>query len=295
VPARGLSAIAIATTVSLVALVAPAFAQTGGGTICCGGGQSGGGGSVGEQQPTVFSWVLAAGPGGGIGRPSGKSCGPWQVANGFVPSGLEGSLVQAVFPGEYTTDGRTYRKWYRDCEGEGQVAWVPDATPEDLAELAVQEVERLLPAPSPVMSPDVGVGGFVGLETWMQVVAEADVSATAGPLPNGLSATTTAQASHLVWEPGDGEVIECALWGALPTGRDIELEREAPCGWWPQFPSAPQFNGGHDDLAFHGTVTIIWEVSWTATNGTGGDLDELRSTVPFTYQVREIQTIGEQR
>ena len=86
----------------------------------------------------------------------------------------------------------------------------------------------------------------------------------------------------------------CGLWGALPTPDQIEDEAPAPCGWLPPGPSAPQFGAG-DDLRFHGTIELFWSVAWTATNGAGGDLGELTTDVDWSYRVREIQTIGEDR
>ena len=168
-------------------------------------------------------------------------------------------------------------------------------SPEDLARIALSEVEKNLPAPTPSTSPADDVGGFVTLETWLQVNEEVDVSATAGPLPDGLTATTTATPTAIEWSPIEGgEKITCDLWGALPTEAQIESESEAPCGWLPPGPSAPQYGAG-DNLRFDGEVVLVWSVAWTATNGTGGDLGELRSEVDWSYRVREIQTIGEDR
>ncbi len=258
---------------------------------CCTGG-AGGDGEDSGGSPTVTSWVAGA-TNGGVSRPSGtSSCTGWQPDSGF---GTETTGEQGVLPSEATADGRVWKFWFRTCDGVVQNVWAPDYSPEDLAQIAMAEVEKNLPRPAPSTSPANDVGGFVTLETWLQVDAEIDVSATAGPLPDGLTATTTATPSAIEWSPiPGGEKIVCDLWGALPSEAQIESDAAAPCGWLPPGPSAPQYGAG-GDLRFHGEVVLVWTVAWAATNGTGGDLGELRSTADWSYRVREIQTIGEDR
>ena len=55
---------------------------------------------------------------------------------------------------------------------------------------------------------------------------------------------------------------------------------------------SPALITGTNDQRYHGSVTIVWQVSWQATNGATGDLGELRTTTPVRMGVREIQTIG---
>lgn len=258
---------------------------------CCTGGAGGDGDDSGGS-PTVTSWVVGA-TNGGVSPPSGtSSCSGWRPDPGF---GTEISGEQGVIPADATADGRVWKYWFRTCDGVVQTVWAPEVSPEDLSRIALLEVEKRLPKPTPATSPANEVGGFVTLETWLQVQAETDVSATAGPLPGGLTATTTATPSAIEWYPiAGGEKITCDLWGALPTEAQIESDAAAPCGWLPPGPSAPQYGAG-DDLRFHGEVVLVWSVAWTATNGAGGTLGELRSDVDWSYRVREIQTIGEDR
>jgi hypothetical protein len=265
-------------------------AQATGGGPCCQG-SNGGGDSDGG---TISSWVVGA-TDGGVSPPSGtSSCGPWKRGNAGTfesPDGAD-TDVQSVLE----IDGEEWLFWYRDCDGTVQAVWAPDYSPEDLARVALAEVERLIPPPNPSTLPTNDVGGFVTLETWLQVEATAPLAATAGPLPNGLTATTTATPVAIEWLPGDSETgtISCELWGAIPTDEQLYDGVAAPCGWTPPGPSAPQYGAGAD-LRFHGTIWIVWDVAWTATNGTGDTLGQIRSETDWSYRVREIQTIGEDR
>ena len=151
-----------------------------------------------------------------------------------------------------------------------------------------------VPKPSIGLSPPLDVGGFVFLQTWLGVQPAAPVSATAGPTFDGLTVTATAVPDHIEWTPGDPEAgtVRCELWGATrPVGAPKD---SAPCGWTPQWPSAPQYGGGQD-LNFHGSVTLVWTATWTASTGESGALDIVETTTDTTYRVREIQTIGEDR
>lgn len=259
---------------------------------CCRDGAGGDGDESGDS-PTVTAWVVDA-TNGGVSPPSGtSSCTRWEATNTFKPD--DTSAPQADIPAESSSDGRVWLQWVRTCDGRAQVVWAPEYSPEDLARIALLEVQENLPAPTPATSPADDVGGFVTLETWLQVNAESDVSATAGPLPSGLTATTMATPSAIEWYPiSGGQPTVCDLWGALPTEAQINSDADAPCGWLPPGPSAPQFGAG-DNLRFNGEIVLVWTVAWTATNGTGGALGQLRSDTDWSYRVREIQTIGEDR
>lgn len=189
--------------------------------------------------------------------------------------------------------GMVWDLYYRVCEPEVyQFVWVPVIDPEDLAGSAYDEVRRLVQPPTITLSPGVDATGFVNIETWLAVEPMDPVSATAGPLPSGLAATTTATPVAIEWDTGDASagMITCEPWGAIPSpGADVSGER-APCGWTPTVPSTPEF--GVEGGAFTGSVTIVWHVTWTASTGETGDFGELRTSTPTSYRVREIQTVG---
>jgi hypothetical protein len=241
------------------------------------------GGAIGGGGSEVSSWVVGQGPGGGVTAPSGTTCGPWDHA---------ANLSEEAGPPDVGTvrqdeAGVIWNLYYRNCEGTVQYIWVPMLTPADLGQLAFDQVLKNLPKPLPVLSPDLAVGGYVNFETWLSVTDPGVITATSS-IP-GLSATATALVVRIEWRPGDGSLVTCEPFGALPP--TPEFTGPAPCGHTFTRPSHPKVTGTTDDR-YHGSVTLVWAASWTASNGASGDLGEASSTVPFVYRVREIQTIG---
>ena len=193
-----------------------------------------------------------------------------------------------IAPGPPGPNGAPMALFARVCDGlVVQAVWVPVLTPEDLSKLAFDDVRQLLPLPTPTLSPDLVHSGYVNFETWLAVRPVDPVSATAS-IP-GLSATVTAAVESIEWSPGDGHVVSCVPWGALPPTPDYV--GRAPCGYTYRFPSHPKITHT-DDLRYHGQIVLVWHATFAASDGTRGDLGVVRSTTPFAYKVREIQTIG---
>ena len=282
----GVLAALLVWSVGLGVTTAPA--QTAPPTVCCSGGTSGGDAGGSASGSEVLSWVVGARNGGVLSPGRGAvSCGPWEHHGD--PTAHDVPIVRVG------SDGTVFDLFGRACEnGAVQVVWVPRLTSADLGALALDEVRKLVVPPAVSLSPILSAGGFVNWSTWLAVTPVAPVSASAGPLPDGLSATTTATVSGLRWDPGDGSpVLSCRPWGALPPA-NAPPDAVGPCSWTPHAPSAPQF-AHSTDLKFHGSVSLVWTVAWAATNGTSGALGSLTTTTPVAYKVREIQTIGVDR
>ena len=159
-------------------------------------------------------------------------------------------------------------------------------TPEDIAAVAYQHVHELVPKPEVTFSPPVDKM-IVNFETWLGVTPSDPITATAA-IP-GLSATVTARATDIEWitgsqVAGDTTTITCQPWGSTEFAKD-------GCTWTPAYPSVAKVTGT-TDLRYHGTVTIVWQVTWQATNGASGSLGDLRTTTAVEMGVQEIQTIG---
>jgi hypothetical protein len=241
------------------------------------------GGAIGGGSGEVTSWVVGAGPGGGVRQPVGSTCTSWGHASDPAASDPSSPLALS----RVDVAGVVWDLFSRSCDGLAQVVWVPVLPAADLGRLAFDAVTRKLPKPSPAFSPDLAVGGYVNFETWLSVADPGVVSAMSA-IP-GLSATASARVVRIEWRPGDGSLVTCEPVGGLPpsptyTGR-------APCGYTFTEPSVLKASGSSDGR-FHGSVTLVWAASWTASNGAAGDLGETTSTAPFVYRVREIQTIG---
>lgn len=229
----------------------------------------------------ITTWVLGA-INGGISRPTGtSSCSAWSVFDGSTTegAGLEPTMINPA-------NGQISTVYFRVCDGRYQFVYVGQHTVIDIAEVAYQKVAALVPRPEASFSPPVDKM-IVNFETWLAVTPSAAITATAA-VP-GLSATVTAQATDIEWSTGsqvagDTTLIACRPWGSTSSAQD-------GCTWTPTYPSVAKVTGTTDQR-YHGTVTIVWQVSWQATNGASGSLGALRTTSAVAMGVQEIQTIG---
>jgi hypothetical protein len=229
----------------------------------------------------ISTWVIGA-INGGVKRPAGtKTCTPWEPLNG--------STIELSNPHPIVIDpatGQPSTIYIRSCDGKFQYVYVGPHSPVDVAHVAYQKVAKLVPKPVTTFSPPAD-RMVVNFESWLGVTPRPPVTATA-TIP-GLSATVTATPTTIEWSTGtkvagDTETISCALWGSAQSAQD-------GCAWTPAYPSVAKVTGTND-RRYHGAVTIVWRVSWQATNGATGDLGELRTTAPVRMGVQEIQTIG---
>lgn len=188
-----------------------------------------------------------------------------------------------------TVNGVPQRLYLRSNCSDGRadgLFWVPTVSVTDVREDAHDQVARQLPLPSPDMSPDPAVGGYVNLGLWLAVEDPGPVSATAAVGP--VWVTITAQYSSTTWDMGTGESFECDGLGTPIV--DTDTSEEGPCGFTYDNPSAPRFTGG--GLAYEASVTGTWAITWVDYTGATGVLGPLARTTEFDYRVREIQTVG---
>ena len=243
--------------------------------IVAGGGEVDPGGNA-----QISTWVIGA-INGGVGHPSGtSSCTPWAIFDGSTTEVAGESTVINPVTGQPAT------VYFRTCGSILQFVYVGPHSPTDVARVAYQKVASLVPRPEVTFSPPIDKM-IVNFETWLGITPSPPISAKA-TIP-GLSATVTAQASDIEWVTGsqvdgDTKLVSCQPWGSTESAED-------GCVWTPTYPSVSKVTGTADQR-YHGTVTIIWQVSWVATNGASGALGELRTTTPVEMGVQEIQTIG---
>ena len=264
----------IAALVVLLSVIAQGTARAdngAGGTI-----NPGSGGNA-----AISVWVIGA-VNGGVSKPSGTtSCTPWTLFDGSM---FGTPVGQATVINSAT--GEVMNVYVRTCGGINQYVFVAPRPPEDIAKVAYQNVAALVPKPKVSFSPPVDKM-IVNFETWLGVTPSDPVTATAA-IP-GLSATVTATATDIEWTTGsqvDGDTttINCLPWGSTKFAAD-------GCTWTPAYPSVAKVTGTTDQR-YHGTVTIVWHVTWVATNGATSSLGDLRTTTPIEMGVQEIQTIG---
>jgi hypothetical protein len=152
-------------------------------------------------------------------------------------------------------------------------------TPGTLANPALKELPLLYPRPR--TAPPRTATQVVGIRTWMWV-DPADwhpISATA-QIP-GLAATVTATPTKTIWDVGDGsDPIVCNGPGTVYDPAKPDGDQHSDCS------RAFQHDG-----TYPVRVTIEWNVTWTATNGDGGNLGLFQRSTQFDVTVEQRQAV----
>jgi hypothetical protein len=191
-------------------------------------------------------------------------------------------------------DEVVYHAFTRSCTDaygfvQTENTWVADRqTPEQLAQLAYDEVVRQLPRPQPGFAPPPA-NGVVQVGTWFWADAGSwrPVSATAA-IPD-LSSTVTAVPVALTFDPGDGGLgsgaVTCAGPGPVWT-TSIGDEAVSPCQYTYRHSSAMSPSG-----TWHTSMTVTWDVSFSASNGASASLGQLTTSSSTDLQVGELQAV----
>jgi hypothetical protein len=154
--------------------------------------------------------------------------------------------------------------------------------PATMAVEASQDVPLLTPMPR--TSPPTGEQ-VVGLPTWLWIDAAGWDPATATAEVPGLAVTVTATPRHVEWDMGNGDSVTCTGPGTAwdPAGPD---DQATDCSYTYQFVSADRPGG-----AYTVTTTVVWAVTWEATNGEAGVLPDATRTASVDLVVGERQAV----
>lgn len=254
--------------VHLMVLVPAAWADTPGfdDHISCAGASC----EVGARVPG-HSPVASGTPSGerrGEGGQDGPPCAVPDVD--FAQSGQEGPLEMPLGMAQ--------------CEGAASTTSAPVFEPAMLAEQA--RVVMRLPDPDVGTAPPLGKPRFVNMPSWMWIDA-ADwepVSATASVSAGSVTATATPQ--QVVWDTGDGHEVICEGHGTVFSRAVYREEGSPDCGHtYTALP--PGGAGALVDL----TAVWAWEVTWSTTDGRGGDLEDLTTSSTVAVPVSEIHSV----
>ncbi|MGW5878992.1 hypothetical protein ACWFMI_20825 [Nocardiopsis terrae] len=143
-----------------------------------------------------------------------------------------------------------------------------------------------LPEPKIGTAPDTDKPRFVNLPSWLWIDS-ADwepVSATASV--NAGSVTVAATPTRVVWDTGDGHQVVCESAGTVFSSSVYREEGSPDCGH--TYTSLPSGGAGAEvDLS----AVWEWEVSWSASDGRGGDLEDLSTSSTVTVPVSEIHSV----
>ena len=244
-----------------------------------------------------------ASSGGGAGGPrdSGlyRGCDPWSVVSRYSDTSymqrgdLIGQAIDESPVGSMTLYGRMCRGTLEFFYGpDGTNAEPPPPTVDDLMPGAYDRAVAQILLPEPALSPPVEVGSLVNFGMWLAVAESEPVTARAQV--GAVWAQATATLTSTTFDMGNGDVVECDGAGdpLTPDSPLWDTDEQSPvCGYTYEWPSAPQFTGT-GDLAYHLTVTTHWEVRGTGSDGRNEALGPIDVPFEFTYQVREVQTVG---
>jgi hypothetical protein len=152
--------------------------------------------------------------------------------------------------------------------------------------LAQQAVGYLrLPGPVIDSSPAPGALQLTGLPVWLWMAPGDWRPQSKTVRVPGDSVTATATPVLATWSMGDGNEVACAGPGT-PYGGGNPAAPSPTCGYTYEQSSAGQPGG-----AYRVTVTITWDITWTATAGAGGALAPLRTAGAAGFRVAESQAL----
>ena len=159
----------------------------------------------------------------------------------------------------------------------------PAAPPVSAFRLALAARTSLeMPPPGPQTNPARQHDQLVGIDTWLWVDPADWQPLTASVAIPGISATVTATPVRSEWDMGDGQdLVVCHGPGTPYDTSRPEASQSTDCS------HLYQVRG-----AYTATATIVYEVTWSASNGEGGTLEPARRSTPFPMSVAERQAVG---
>ncbi len=186
-----------------------------------------------------------------------------------------------------------YSLFKRSCPGPPPVSnqfWVRDDAHTALATRASRRVVATLPqpifstAPSPLqMVVNVGTWFWIAEEVWKPVSVTAYL-----PTPEGIVwVTTTATPTRTLFAPGDATRRTIACTGPGRVWKPQFGDRAtSPCMY--TYTHASTTSAAH---SYSARIGIEWQVSWKSNLGAAGTLPSVRTTLPISVRVREIQAL----
>lgn len=231
---------------------------------------------------------------------SGGSSGPAGPTCTYVLDYSNFASHPQDYPGLAQADFTMGTYYYRYCsDGTASFVWVPNGTPGvpggppavTPAQLA-QEARDQLPLSRPTIrrSPDQDLRyqgdpyTWVNLWTWFWTDPATYKPMTQTVSVGGVSATVTAKPVGLLFDPGNGdEVVNCDGPGRAWTQSDGNAAPASGCG----FEYRHVTNG-----TVMTRVSILWQVSWSGTGGTGGALPQLQTQATAPLRVLQRQVVN---
>lgn len=220
-----------------------------------------------------------------------KTCATYEAPEeGAAPASehqtmpLAGELVvgQRYFIGCHYTDSPgelAYRDFF--VYQPGEEGPVLEALARELAR------DLPLPQPTPATSPPLDREQIVGLPTWLWIDPADWRPVSLAVELSGFQVAVTATPVRLDWDLGEHEDARVTCHGpGTPWTPEAEAAgRTSDCAWvFQRVPDPPA-------TAYPASVTLVWDVSYTATGQAGGSLGRNATTTGFELQVAERQAV----
>ncbi|WP_191855860.1 hypothetical protein [Streptomyces fungicidicus] len=196
--------------------------------------------------------------------------------------------AKASDPAAFACSGATF--WVDN----GDTPEVENAiTPDILAQLAYSRLK--VPGTKVALAPEVATKVNLPTWAWLDKATFKEVAVTASLDAGGLNiqATTTAKPVSLKLEPGTKDATtfpasgECAINADGSIGEPYakgKADEEPSCGL-----TYLRSSGGK---TFPLQATVTWEIAWTGSGGTGGDLPDGTFGAEQAVTVEEIQSVN---
>ncbi|NUS29028.1 MAG: hypothetical protein HOV92_33080 [Streptomyces sp.] len=163
-------------------------------------------------------------------------------------------------------------------------------TPEILAELAYNEIR--VPGTKVTLAPAEATKVNLPTWAWLDGAAFKPVSVTASVPVLRIEATATAEPVSLKIEPGTADAVTYPASGVceINDGRIGEPYAKGKADETPA--CGVKYLRSSGDGTFPLRATVTWEIHWTGTDGTGGDLDDGNFGATQNVVVQEIQAVN---
>ena len=242
-----------------------------------------------ERERTSGSPAAALSRSQASGRPDGCYFDTLSAVDGAVRvlqvcpglGGLDGTAAEAFGISELRLTDPVTGEPLPTAPGSGGELIVVD--PQVLAERAAAALD--LPTPQIRMSPDGDQ--ITQLPSWLWIARgqwqPRQVSASAGPV----TSTVTARPTRAVWDMGNGDRVNCDGPGRPYARRFAGTPEATDCRYTYRHSSA-----GQPAEAYRMTVTVDWELSWTAAGAPGGgSLGAVPMSRTQPVRVAEVQAL----
>ena len=184
-----------------------------------------------------------------------------------------------------------WQGWFcSDGSVQDRLQWVFAIPPRDLANQIRIRIEGTLAAPAVVASPPLGTPSIIGVPVFVSVSNWTGVVTDSG-CGGGLCVTVTAT-PKLSFSPGESgsNPITCDGAGtkfnrAIPPA--TQAKTSGACAYSYKLRTGAQ----NRPAEWPGSVTVVWNIAWTATTGDAGTLPAVTRTLALPRGVQEVQTI----